>query len=169
MNTTGKNIPKVTPDMLGRIKLRYEVGERVEDIARDFDMHPSNVRHHAKKNSWIRGSRKSEIVEQAEQAQRQLVIADKVERSVQETEKSLQDAERIRMMVLQFHGRMLKNRDPETKELILEKEEAELVFQYLKCCKISMETMSLAYMGKRKALGMEDSLREDATILPWED
>jgi len=27
----------------------------------------------------------------------------------------------------------------------------------------------LAYMGKRKALGMEDSLREDATILPWED
>jgi len=24
---------------LGRIKLRYEVGERVEDIARDFDMH----------------------------------------------------------------------------------------------------------------------------------
>ena len=108
-------------------------------------------------------------MEEVETTQKQIVIANKVERSVQETEKFLQDAERMRMMVLQFQGRILKNRDASTNELVLEKSEGDLIFQYLKCCKISMETLSLAYMGKRKALGMEDTLKEDATILPWED
>ena len=169
MNSFVRNPGKVSPEILGKIKFRWEMGDRAEDIAKDLDIHPTTIRHHAKRNSWERGSRRQELMEEVETTQKQIVIANKVERSVQETEKFLQDSERMRMMVLQFQGRILKNRDPNTNELVLEKGEADLIFQYLKCCKISMETLSLAYMGKRKALGMEDSLKEDATILPWED
>jgi len=64
---------------------------------------------------------------------------------------------------------MLKNRDPVTNELILDKTEGDLIFQYLKCCKISMETLTIGYMGKRKALGMDDVVKNDVTVLPWED
>ena len=169
MSSFVRNPGKVSPEILGKIKFRWEMGDRAEDIARDLDIHPTTIRHHAKRNSWERGSRRQELMEEVETTQKQIVIANKVERSVQETEKFLQDSERMRMMVLQFQGRILKNRDPSTNELVLEKSEGDLIFQYLKCCKISMETLSLAYMGKRKALGMEDSLKEDATILPWED
>jgi hypothetical protein len=64
---------------------------------------------------------------------------------------------------------MLKNRDPVTNELILDKTEGDLIFQYLKCCKISMETLTIGYIGKRKALGMDDVVKNDVTVLPWED
>ena len=72
-------------------------------------------------------------------------------------------------MVLSFQARLLKNRDPNTNELILDKKDADLIFQYLKCCKISMETLSIGYMGKRKAYGMDESQGSEITVLPWED
>ena len=156
-------------ELIGRMKLRWESGDRTEDIGRELRVHPSTVRQYAKKNSWIRGSKKHEVISEIERTEKEVMIANKVERSVQETENFLQDSERMRAMVLNFQTRLLRNRDKETNEILLDKSEAELVFQYLKCCKITMETLSLSYLGKRKALGMDEALREDATVLPWED
>ena len=156
--------------LLGKMRSRWEAGDHVDDIAKEFNIHPTTVRHHAKDKNWERRSSKAKYYnEKSVEAHKTVVIADKVERSLQETEKYIQDSERIRMLVLQFQGRMLKNRDPATNELILDKKEADLIFQYLKCCKISMETLSIGYMGKRKAFGMDDVVKSEVTVLPWED
>lgn len=155
---------------LGKMRTMWQSGETAEVIAGEFNVHPNTVRHHAKSRNWKkRGDEGPEYAERVLEAQKTVVIADKVERSLQETEKYIQDAERIRMLVLQFQGRMLKNRDPSTNELILDKKEADLIFQYLKCCKISMETLSIGYMGKRKAFGMDEAVKSEVTVLPWED
>lgn len=155
---------------LGRMKARWEAGDDIEDIAGEFNLTSSAIRYHAKENKWeSRGAFKEKYNQNTLEAKRNVVIADKVERSLQETEKFIQDSERIRMLILQFQGRMLKNRDPATNELILDKSEGDLIFQYLKCCKISMETLTIGYMGKRKALGMDDVVKNDVTVLPWED
>lgn len=157
------------PEVLGRMKSRWESGDRAEDIAEDLKVHPNTIRYQAKQRGWERGSKEGEYIEKVSQAQKQVVISDKVERSIQETEKFMQDAERIRALVLNFQGRMVKNRDPVTNELILDKKEGDLIFQYLKCCKISMESLVMGYMGKRKALGMDEVIKDDINILPWED
>ena len=160
----------IPTDMMERMRSRWESGDTAEDIADELKMHPNTVRHHAKTKNWKkRGDESDEYKGKVLEAQKNVVIADKVERSLQETEKYIQDSERIRMLVLQFQGRMIKNRDPATNELILDKKEADLIFQYLKCCKISMETLSIGYMGKRKAFGMDEVIKNDVTVLPWED
>ena len=154
---------------LGKIKVRWEAGDRAEDIASDFKVHPNTIRYQAKANGWERGILRGMHVEKMHDVQKQVVIADKVERSLEETEKFIGDADRIRTMVLSFQARLLKNRDPNTNELILDKKDADLIFQYLKCCKISMETLSIGYMGKRKAYGMDESQGSEITVLPWVD
>ena len=161
---------RIPPEMLSKMKTRWDAGDEVNRIADEFKVHPRTVRHHAQSNGWgERGSKKDEIIEQVSETSKTVVIADKIERSLQETEKYIQDSERVRMMILQFQGRMLKNRDPTTNELLLDKKEADLIFQYLKCCKISMETLTIGYMGKRKAFGMDEVIKNDVNVLPWED
>ena len=157
------------PEIIGRAKARYEAGDRVEDIEKDLGISKNSVVNHAKKNGWKHGSNKAEIVAKVAQEEKNLVIADQVERSVQETEKFMQDAERLRALTLSLNARIFKNRDPATGELYLEKDEADLIFQYLKCCKISMETMTMGYYAKRKALRMDDKQSDEPTILPWQD
>ena len=157
-------------EMMEKMRSRWESGDTTEDIADELKIHPKTVAYHAKTKNWKkRGEESAEYKSKVLEAQKNVVIADKVERSLQETEKYIQDSERIRMLVLQFQGRMIKNRDPSTNELILDKKEADLIFQYLKCCKISMETLSIGYMGKRKAFGMDEVVKNDVTVLPWED
>lgn len=157
-------------EMMEKMRSRWESGDTAEDIADELKIHPKTVSYHAKTKNWKkRGEESAEYRSKVLEAQKNVVIADKVERSLQETEKYIQDSERIRMLVLQFQGRMIKNRDPSTNELILDKKEADLIFQYLKCCKISMETLSIGYMGKRKAFGMDEVVKNDVTVLPWED
>lgn len=157
-------------ELLGKMQSRWESGDTAEDIADEVNVHPNTVRHHARNKDWKRrGEDRVDYQEKTLEVQKTVVIADKVERSLQETEKYIQDSERIRMLVLQFQGRMLKNRDPSTNELLLDKKEADLIFQYLKCCKISMETLSIGYMGKRKAYGMDEVIKNDVNVLPWED
>ena len=154
---------------LGKIKSRWESGDRTEDIAADFKVHPNTIRYQAKTNGWEKGAIKNEVVNRMSEIEKQVVIADRVEKSVEETDRFISDADRLRAMVLSFQTRLVKNRDPKTNELILDKDDAELVFQYLKCCKISMETLSIGYMAKRKAYGMDESKGSDITVLPWED
>lgn len=161
---------RIPPEMLSNMKIRWDAGDNVNSIAEDFKVHPRTVRHHAESNGWgERGKNKDSVTEKFSEVAKTVVIADKVERSLQETEKYIQDSERVRMMILQFQGRMLKNRDPTTNELLLDKKEADLIFQYLKCCKISMETLTIGYMGKRKAFGMDEVIKNDVNVLPWED
>ena len=160
----------LTPEFVSKMKARWDSGDSVEHIAEEFNVHPNTVRNQAKSNDWKqRGSLRGEFIERVSETSKTVVIADKVERSLQETEKYIQDSERIRMMVLQFQGKMLKNRDPVTNELFLDKKEADLIFQYLKCCKISMETLTIGYMGKRKAFGMDEVIKTEVNVLPWED
>ena len=154
---------------LGKIKSRWEAGDRAEDIAEEFKVHPNTIRYQAKSNGWERGSKKGEYLSKVAEIERNVVIADKAERSLEETEKFISDTDRLRAMVLSFQARLVKNRDPVTNELIMDKDDADLVFQYLKCCKISMETLSIGYMAKRKAYGMDESRGGDITVLPWED
>ena len=154
---------------LGKIKARWEAGDRAEDIAADFKVHPNTIRYQARTNGWEKGSTRGLHLDILSDTQKRVVIADKAERSLEETEKFISDSDRIRQMVLSFQARLLKNRDPVTNELILDKKDADLIFQYLKCCKISMETLSIGYMGKRKAYGMDESHGTDITVLPWED
>ena len=154
---------------LGKIKARWEAGDRAEDIAADFKVHPNTIRYQARTNGWEKGSTRGLHLDKLSDTQKHVVIADKAERSLEETEKFISDSDRIRQMVLSFQARLLKNRDPVTNELILDKKDADLIFQYLKCCKISMETLSIGYMGKRKAYGMDESHGTDITVLPWED
>lgn len=158
----------IPPEVVGKIKARWEAGERVDDIARECGIHSATVRAYARREGWDRESKRQEVIEEASQLERQVTIANKVERSVEETEKFIQDTERLRAMTLGFQSRLLKNKN-EKGELEMDRKEADLVFQYLKCCKISMETLSIGYMGKRKALGMDEVLKSDVTILPWED
>lgn len=168
-------MPKVHPHSgfesadLGKIKARWEAGDRAEDIAAEFKVHPNTIRYQAKTNGWEKGVNRGLHLDKLADAQKHVVIADKVERSLEETEKFISDSDRIRQMVLSFQARLLKNRDPVTNELLLDKKDADLIFQYLKCCKISMETLSIGYMGKRKAFGMDESHAQDITVLPWED
>jgi len=154
---------------LGKIKARWEAGDRAEDIALEFKVHPNTIRYQAKSNGWERGSKKGEYLSKVADIERNVVIADKAEKSLEETEKFISDTDRLRAMVLSFQARLVKNRDPATNELIMDKDDADLVFQYLKCCKISMETLSIGYMAKRKAYGMDESKGGDITVLPWED
>jgi len=154
---------------LGKIKARWEAGDRAEDIASEFKVHPNTIRYQAKTNGWEKGATRGLHLDKLTETQKHVVIADKVERSLEETEKFISDSDRIRQMVLSFQARLLKNRDPVMNELILDKKDADLIFQYLKCCKISMETLSIGYMGKRKAFGMDESYAQDITVLPWED
>ena len=53
--------------------------------------------------------------------------------------------------------------------MIFNEEDGELYFQYLKISKIAMETINIAYMGKRKALRMDEQSSDDIKVLPWED
>ena len=159
----------IPPEIIGRAKARYEAGDRVEDIEKDLNISKNSVVNHAKKNGWKHCSNKKEIIERVAQEEKSIVIADQVERSVQETEKFMQDAERLRALTLSLNARIFKNRDPATGELYLEKDEADLIFQYLKCCKISMETMTMGYYAKRKALRMDEKQSDEPTILPWQD
>jgi len=159
----------IPPEIIGRAKARYEAGDRVEDIEKDLGISKNSVVNHAKKNGWSHGSKKSEIIAKVAKEEEGVVIAEQVERSVQETEKFMQDAERLRALTLSLNARIFKSRDPLTNELMLDKDEAELIFQYLKCCKISMEAITMGYYGKRKALRMDERQTEDATILPWQD
>ena len=158
------------PEVISKMKIRWDSGDSVDDIAQEFGVHPNTVRNQSKSNDWKpRGSRREQYIERVNETSKTVVIADKVVRSLQETEKYIQDSERIRMLILQFQGKMLKNRDPVTNELILDKKEADLIFQYLKCCKISMETLTIGYMGKRKAFGMDEVIKTEVNVLPWED
>jgi transposase-like protein len=160
---------KLTLEDLGKIKARVEAGDTIKSIAEEIDVSENAVRYHVRRNSWEKGIRKTEVINRAAEREKQIVVSDKVERSLRETENFIQDSERIRAMTIGFHTRLVKNRDKNTNEIILDKEESDIVFQYLKCCKITMETLSIGYMGKRKAYGMDDELKEDMTVLPWED
>ncbi len=160
----------IPTESLAKMESMWLAGDTAEEIAEEVNVHPNTVRHHARSKKWKRkGEEGPEYVQKVSEVQKTVVIADKVERSLQETEKYIQDSERVRMMILQFQGRMLKNRDPTTNELLLDKKEADLIFQYLKCCKISMETLTIGYMGKRKAFGMDEVIKNDVNVLPWED
>lgn len=154
---------------LGKMKSRWEAGDRAEEIAEDFKVHPNTVRYQAKQRGWERGSKRNDIISKMAEVEKQTVIADKINRSVEESERFIGDADRLRTMVLNFQARLLKNRDPNTNELLMDKDDAELVFQYLKCCKIAMETLSVGYIAKRKAYGMDESHGSEITVLPWED
>ena len=160
---------RIPPEIIGRAKAKYEAGERVEDIEKDLGISKNSVVYNAKKLGWTHGSRKHEIVARAAREEESVVVADRVERSVQETEKFIGDTERLRALTLALNGRIFKSRDPSTNELLLDKEEADLIFQYLKCCKISMETLSLGYYGKRKALRMDEKEGVEVHVLPWDD
>ena len=160
---------KLGPDDIARLKTRYEAGEKVEEIGKDVGVSKPTVISYAKRYGWTHGSRKKEIVERVESREREVVIAERVERSVQETEKFLQDVERIRALTLSFNGRIMKSRNAATGDFDIDREEADLVFQVLKCCKISMETLVAGYYGKRKALKMDDKTSDDIQVLPWED
>lgn len=151
------------------MKIRYEAGENVEQIGKDVGVSKPTVIAHAKRYGWSHGSKKKEMISRVEEQEKQVVIAERVERSVQETEKFLQDVERIRALTLSFNARIAKTRDPSTGEFLIDKEESDLVFSVLKCCKISMETIVAGYYGKRKALKMDEKSGEDIQVLPWED
>lgn len=156
-------------ETLGRIQARYEAGEPDYKIAEDFGIHFNTINYHAKKRGWKKGERKNEIAKMAAEREQDMLVARHMQRGVDETEKFMGDTERLRALILTMQGRILKNRDPTTNELLLDKSEADLIFQYLKCCKISMEAIVMGYMGKRKALGMDERQNEDLTVLPWED
>tara|TARA_B100000242_G_scaffold135485_1_gene96270 strand:+ start:3432 stop:3941 length:510 start_codon:yes stop_codon:yes gene_type:complete len=160
---------KLTLEDLGKIKARVEAGETIKSIAEEIDVSENAVRYHVKRNAWEKGIRKDEVIQRAADREKQVVVSDRVERSLRETENFIQDSERIRAMTIGFHTRLVKNRDKNTNEIILDKEESDIVFQYLKCCKITMETLSIGYLGKRKAYGMDEETKEDMTVLPWED
>ena len=154
---------------IGQMKAKYEVGKAIRDIANNLGVSPSTVTNHAKKGGWKHGINKAVIAQKVELETQNVIFAKNVERSTQETEKFLSDSERIRALTLSVIAKILKDRDPATNDLHLNMEDGELYFQYLKIGKIAMETLNIQYMGKRKALRMDDQKEADLTVLPWAD
>ena len=163
------NNKKLTATDVGQLKAKYEMGLPVRDIADEMEISPTTVINNAKKYGWKHGSNKANIERQVEEDTQALVIAKNVERATQETEKYLQDTERIRALTLSIIARIIQTRDPKNNQMIFNEEDGELYFQFLKISKIAMETINIAYMGKRKALRMDEQSGDDIKVLPWED
>tara|TARA_B100000131_G_scaffold164444_1_gene159014 strand:+ start:629 stop:1126 length:498 start_codon:yes stop_codon:yes gene_type:complete len=163
------NSKKLSATELGQLQAKYEMGFPVREIAEEMGISPTTVVNNAKKLGWKHGANKSVITKKVEEDTKAIVIAQNVERASQETEKFLQDSERIRVLTLSIVARILKARDPDTNEMILNEEDADIYFNYLKISKIAMETLNLGYMGKRKALRMDEQKDADHAVLPWED
>tara|TARA_Y100000034_G_C6874345_1_gene399615 strand:+ start:430 stop:927 length:498 start_codon:yes stop_codon:yes gene_type:complete len=163
------NNKKLSSQDVGQLKAKYEMGLPVREIADEMDISPTTVINNAKKNGWRHGSNKANIERRVEEDTQAIVIAKNVERSAQETEKFMQDTERIRALTLSIIARIIQTRDPANNQMVFNEEDGELYFQYLKISKIAMETINLAYMGKRKALRMDDQATDDIKVLPWED
>ena len=59
---------------LGKIKVRWEAGDRAEDIASDFKVHPNTIRYQAKANGWERGILRGMHVEGPLRRQKSLLV-----------------------------------------------------------------------------------------------
>ena len=155
--------------VLSRLKTKYEAGEKIRDIAKDMGIHQSTITKNAKKNGWEHGSNKEEIASRVEKRVTAEIIERDVSRATEETEKFLKDAEIIRNYTLQVIGKILSNRNSEGQIDMSDRDTADTLFTYLKIGKISMETITLGYTGKRKALRMDENVLEEMQVLPWED
>ena len=155
--------------VLSRLKTKYEAGEKIRDIAKDMGIHQSTITKNAKKNGWEHGSNKEEIASRVEKRVTAQLIERDVSRATDETEKFLKDAEIIRNYTLQVIGKILSNRNSEGQIDMSDRDTADTLFTYLKIGKISMETITLGYTGKRKALRMDENVLEEMQVLPWED
>ncbi len=94
------NNKKLSSQDVGQLKAKYEMGLPVREIADEMDISPTTVINNAKKNGWRHGSNKANIERRVEEDTQAIVIAKNVERSAQETEKFMQDTERIRALTL---------------------------------------------------------------------
>ena len=69
------------PEVISKMKIRWDSGDSVEDIAQEFSVHPNTVRNQSKSNDWKpRGSRREQYIERVNETSKTVVIADKVER-----------------------------------------------------------------------------------------
>ena len=155
--------------VLSRLKTKYEAGEKIRDIAKDMGIHQSTITKNAKKNGWEHGSNREEIASRVEKRVTAEIIERDVSRATDETEKFLKDAEIIRNYTLQVIGKILSKRNSEGQIDMSDRDTADTLFTYLKIGKISMETITLGYTGKRKALRMDENVLEEMQVLPWED
>jgi DNA-binding XRE family transcriptional regulator len=138
----------VPQEKVNKIGVAYKAGQYSKtDIAKKFKITRQTLNNLAEKNGWEYQELRQDFNESIRKKEQEHFIKSEADKRIEVTAKFLRDVEEIEALNMQYIGGL---------SVCLTKQDVEKNFSFLKSCKIAMETLNIGYLGKRKALRMDD-------------
>jgi len=140
-----------------KIKADYESGKfTTRVIAKKWGMSLATLNKFAKKGGWIQGKNKSKINQKVNQKATEQIIEKETMRLVDYTTKHIKQLDVIRRLTNNALGAVARTVNEARNEgRDIAREDSEGWFHMQKLCKISAETLSIAYRDERAAMGLD--------------